>query len=86
MEAAVERFVPVARRIMQQAANNSDNSVRPTNSNLPCHDWRVDEAVWIEIRGAQNLEVGATHRRRSRNGTGDAGSVFGRPAGGIFCY
>lgn len=86
MEAAFGKVAPVARRIMQQTGNDTDNAVELKSSRLPCRDWRVDAAVWIEIRGAQDFEIGATRRRRGRSWAGDADPAFGRHAGGFFCY
>ncbi len=75
---------------MQQTMNNTKNAVRSKSNRVLCPDWRVDDVVRIEIRGAQDFEDGATHRRPAGAGLvmqgpflGSTPAVFSvsRPAG-----
>lgn len=85
MEAAFGRFAPVARCIMQQTMNNTGKTVRSKSNRVFCHDWRVDEVVWIEIRRAQDFKNGATYLRAAGAGRVMPGSFLGStPAGFSF--
>jgi hypothetical protein len=55
MEAALARLEPKDMYFMQQAKNRNkaDGSRGHT---LPCHEWRVDETAWIEVRSGVILE------------------------------
>jgi hypothetical protein len=84
-EAAFGRFAPVARCKMKQAGNNISNTGQLKGNRVLCHNWRVDDVVWIEIRGARDFKVGATQIQHSQGMAGKTGYAFGCDAGRIFC-
>jgi hypothetical protein len=68
-EAALLRFKPVKRRFMRQFRNGKYKADESRGYRLPCHVWQVDEAAWIEIRGAQSFEDRLARSRRDGNGS-----------------
>jgi hypothetical protein len=64
---------------MEPAENNENEVVESRGHDLPCHDWRVDEPVWIDIRGGQDFVMSAAtiDRAGSKGGSGPRGGIRG---------